>query len=161
MTGSAYSRNDPSISVATVDVLDAFACRHGGSGFSGGSHKIGAMLPAPSVTVPSLAAVVPSSSPRSPASPIGWVCQPYWSAVVLLVDGLGAAALSARAGHARTLAPAMGRADVIHTVFPTTTAAALGSLTTGASPGEHGLVGYTILDPANDRIEERAHRLGS
>jgi alkaline phosphatase len=110
------------------------------------------MLPAPSVTGPSLAAVVPSSlaAIAGGANPFGLPA--VRSAVVLLVDGLGAAALSARAGHARTLAPAMGRADVIHTVFPTTTAAALGSLTTGASPGQHGLVGYTILDPANDRI---------
>jgi hypothetical protein len=70
--------------------------------------------------------------------------------VVVLVDGLGAAALRARAGHARTLTAAAG--ETIDTVFPTTTAAALASLTTGASPGEHGLVGYSVLDAANDRV---------
>lgn len=72
--------------------------------------------------------------------------------VVLLVDGLGAAALKTRAGHARTLAGAMTRRDVIHSGFPTTTAAALASLCTGAAPGRHGLVGYTVLDGAHDRV---------
>ncbi len=73
-------------------------------------------------------------------------------AIVVLVDGLGAAVLSARSGHARTLASLLTKRAVIHSGFPTTTAAALATLTTGASPGEHGLVGYTVLDRANDRI---------
>lgn len=110
------------------------------------------MLPAPSVTGPSLAAVLPSSLAAMAGEPNPLGLPAVRSAIVLLVDGLGAAALSARAGHARTLAPAMGRTDVIHTVFPSTTAAALASLTTGTSPGEHGLVGYTILDPEHDRV---------
>ena len=110
------------------------------------------MLPAPSATAPSLAAVMTSSlaAIRSEANPLG--LPPVRSAIVLLVDGLGASSLAASSGHARTLAPALGRADVIESVFPTTTAAALASLTTGASPGEHGLVGYTIVDPATDRV---------
>jgi predicted AlkP superfamily pyrophosphatase or phosphodiesterase len=73
-------------------------------------------------------------------------------AVVVLVDGMGAAALKARAGHARTLAGGAAAASVIESGFPTTTAAALASLTTGAAPGEHGLVGYSVLDAANDRV---------
>ncbi len=36
--------------------------------------------------------------------------------------------------------------------MPTTTASAIASLTTGALPGQHGLVGYTVLDAAHDRI---------
>jgi hypothetical protein len=70
--------------------------------------------------------------------------------VVVLVDGLGSAALRARAGHARTLSSASG--GTIDTVFPTTTAAALASLATGELPGQHGLVGYSVLDDRNDRI---------
>ncbi|MBB5843264.1 hypothetical protein HD599_001587 [Conyzicola lurida] len=72
--------------------------------------------------------------------------------VVLLVDGLGAAALKARAGHARTLVSLMTPKAVIDSGFPTTTAAALATLTTGTDPGQHGMVGYTVLDPANDRV---------
>lgn len=74
-------------------------------------------------------------------------------AVVVLVDGLGAEPLAASSGHARALAGAMtGKADVIHTGVPTTTAAAIATLTTGAAPGEHGIVGYAALDPAGDRV---------
>ena len=72
--------------------------------------------------------------------------------VVLLVDGLGAAALKARAGHARTLMSYLTGSAVIDSGFPTTTAAALATLTTGTAPGQHGMVGYTVLDPANDRV---------
>ena len=74
------------------------------------------------------------------------------SVVVVLVDGLGSAALRARAGHARALSRRFTRRDVIDSGFPTTTAAAIATLTTGARPGEHGLVGYTVLDRANDRV---------
>lgn len=72
--------------------------------------------------------------------------------MVVLVDGLGAAALKARAGHARTLARTLDAASILESGFPTTTAAALASLTTGTSPGQHGLVGYSVLDAANDRV---------
>jgi len=72
--------------------------------------------------------------------------------VVVLVDGLGAAALKSRAGHARTLAGALTPATTIDSGFPTTTASALATLTTGVLPGQHGLVGYSVLDAANDRV---------
>ena len=73
-------------------------------------------------------------------------------AIVVLVDGLGAAALKARSGHARTLAGAFTASSVIDSGFPTTTASALASLTTGVLPGQHGMVGYSVLDAANDRV---------
>lgn len=73
-------------------------------------------------------------------------------AIVVLVDGLGAAALQSRAGHARTLAGRLGPASIIESGFPTTTAAALASLATGLPAGQHGLVGYSVLDEANDRV---------
>jgi len=73
-------------------------------------------------------------------------------AVVLLVDGLGAHSLKARAGHARTLSSAFSKSAVIQSGFPSTTASAIASLTTGARAGQHGLVGYTALDTVNDRV---------
>jgi len=73
-------------------------------------------------------------------------------AVVLLVDGLGATSLKASAGHARTLAPLLNATTTAVSGFPTTTASALASLTTGVPPGEHGLVGYEVLDAAHDRV---------
>lgn len=65
-------------------------------------------------------------------------------AVVLLVlDGLGWDQLNDHAALAPTLSSMHGQA--IHTVAPTTTATALTSITTGLTPGEHGLVGYRMM----------------
>ncbi len=74
------------------------------------------------------------------------------SAVLVVVDGLGAIPLRAHAGHARTLTAGMSKKDVAGAVFPTTTASALTSLVTGVYPGEHGLVGYRVRDPERDRL---------
>ena len=71
------------------------------------------------------------------------------TAIVLLADGLGTAALKGRAGHARTLMASLASID---SGFPTTTASALATLTTGVRPGQHGMVGYSVLDPATDSI---------
>jgi len=46
----------------------------------------------------------------------------------------------------------MTSSSVIESGFPTTTAAALASLTTGVQPGEHGMVGYAVRDIAHDRV---------
>jgi Type I phosphodiesterase / nucleotide pyrophosphatase len=110
------------------------------------------MLPAPRLDRPSLADVLEScfSAVRSEPNRLG--LPPVTKSVVVLVDGLGAAALKARAGHARTLAGSLTAASVLDSGFPTTTAAALASLTTGVAPGQHGLVGYSVLDAANDRV---------
>lgn len=70
------------------------------------------------------------------------------SVVLVVVDGLGAITLRAHAGHARTLTAGMTKKDVALSVFPSTTAAALTSILTGAWPGEHGLVGYSVRDPS-------------
>lgn len=72
------------------------------------------------------------------------------SVVLVVIDGLGALSLRAHSGHARTLAAAMTRKSVATSVFPSTTAAALTSILTGAWPGEHGLVGYQVRDPERD-----------
>jgi hypothetical protein len=73
-------------------------------------------------------------------------------AVVVLADGLGVSSLRARAGHARFLTGRLGKTDVVDGVFPATTAAGIATLTTGVAPGTHGLVGYKVLDAANDRV---------
>jgi len=61
---------------------------------------------------------------------------------LLVLDGLGWEQLKARAAVAPTLAAMQGSA--ITTVAPSTTATALTSITTGLTPGEHGLVGYRM-----------------
>lgn len=67
------------------------------------------------------------------------------SFVMVVVDGLGHANLGARKGHAPALVRLPRRR--IETVAPSTTAAALTTLTTGALPGRHGLIGYRIRHP--------------
>jgi hypothetical protein len=81
-------------------------------------------------------------------NPLGF--QSVTKAAVLVVDGLGAENLRARAGHARWLNQAWGgRSLIADSGFPSTTASALASLTTGVGPGLHGIVGYTVRDPAS------------
>ena len=67
------------------------------------------------------------------------------SFVVVVVDGLGHANLQARSAHARSISRMPTRR--IETVIPSTTGAALTTLTTGRLPGEHGLIGYRIRHP--------------
>ncbi|MGN7798579.1 alkaline phosphatase family protein [Leifsonia sp. 22587] len=106
------------------------------------------MLPAAFTTRASLATVLPSSLAALRGERNDLDLPRLDHVVVILVDGLGAAALRARSGHARTLAPMLGKATTIDAGFPTTTAAALATLTTGTAPGEHGLVGYRVRDGA-------------
>lgn len=72
------------------------------------------------------------------------------SVVLVVIDGLGAISLRGHSGHARTLTAMMAKKDVARSVFPSTTAAALTSILTGVWPGEHGLVGYRVLDRRRD-----------
>ena len=62
--------------------------------------------------------------------------------VLFVVDGLGWEQLQSRVPLAPTMAAMAG--GPITTVAPTTTATALTSITTGLTPGEHGLIGYRI-----------------
>ena len=74
-----------------------------------------------------------------------WVpnCVAEASKVVLLIlDGLGAEQLAARASVAPTMT-AMAH-STLTSVAPTTTATALTSIVTGRTPAEHGVVGYRV-----------------
>jgi len=110
------------------------------------------MLPALNPDSANLTDVLSSSLQAISGEPNRLNLPPVAHAVVLLVDGLGAHSLKARGGHARTLADAFSKKSVIQSGFPTTTASAITSLTTGARSGEHGLVGYSVLDSANARV---------
>ncbi|MFS4506236.1 alkaline phosphatase family protein [Clavibacter sp. Sh2141] len=110
------------------------------------------MLPAPGSGRMSLTAVMPGCLAALAGEESEAGLPPVDRAVVVLVDGLGSAALRARAGHARHLVQGWRKKDVVDVGFPTTTAASITSLTTGVRAGEHGLVGYSALDPAHDRV---------
>ncbi|MDP2290920.1 MAG: alkaline phosphatase family protein [Actinomycetota bacterium] len=62
--------------------------------------------------------------------------------VLLVLDGLGWEQLQERRHLAPTLASMVG--GPITTVAPSTTGTALTSITTGLTPGEHGVVGYRM-----------------
>lgn len=62
--------------------------------------------------------------------------------VLLVIDGLGWEQLEERRHLAPTLSSLTG--GPITTVAPSTTSTALTSITTGLTPGEHGLLGYRI-----------------
>jgi predicted AlkP superfamily pyrophosphatase or phosphodiesterase len=66
----------------------------------------------------------------------------------LVLDGLGWDQLQAR----RAVAPAMAsmEGDAILTVAPSTTGTAMTSITTGLTPGEHGVIGYRVA--VDDRV---------
>jgi hypothetical protein len=67
---------------------------------------------------------------------------------VLLVDGLGAYQVQAAAPFAPTLARlAAGNARTLTAGFPSTTPVSLVSLGTGAPPGAHGVLGFTVRAP--------------
>lgn len=110
------------------------------------------MLPARISRGPRLADVLQSCLQSVLAEPNALGLPRSSHAIVLLVDGLGASALRSRSGHARFLASRLTKGDVIEGVFPATTAAAIATLTTASAPGEHGMVGYSVLDPDNDRL---------
>ena len=107
-------------------------------------------LPADPPRARSLTGVVPQMSAALDGRS-EWFA-PATSAIVWVLDGLGAHNLAARAGHARFLSQAGSKKDVARTVFPATTAAALTSLLTGTLPGQHGIVGYRARVPGTDLV---------
>lgn len=77
---------------------------------------------------------------------------PARRAVVLLVDGMGSEQLLRRGGHAPFLRGQLASAVGLDCGFPSTTATSMGSFGTGTPPGAHGLVGYEVLVPGEERI---------
>jgi hypothetical protein len=77
---------------------------------------------------------------------------------VLLVDGLGASALSGHATYAPVLTSLAAEAGsrTITSVFPTTTPIALTSLGTGLTPGEHGITGLLMRLPDGTQVNTLA-----
>jgi hypothetical protein len=76
---------------------------------------------------------------------------------VVLADGLGRNLLKQKSAHTPFLRSVMqaGQGQVpvsLDSAFPSTTAASLASFGTGLPPGQHGMVGYDVLDPDQDRV---------
>ena len=88
-----------------------------------------------------------------------WMPDPVRGArvvVLLVVDGLGWHSLGEHAARTPTLSGMVG--GPITTVVPSTTAAALTSITTGLAPAAHGVLGYRIVVD-DDVLDVLGHRL--
>ena len=102
-------------------------------------------LPTPDPDIPHLADVVPSVLAAMGVAGFEVripLARDVAGACVLLVDGLGAELLDTYARDAPVLAGLRGQ--TLQVGFPSTTAAGLAAIGTGARSGEHGLVGYTF-----------------
>lgn len=95
----------------------------------------------------SIAGIVPALVGRAPGQALpAWMPAPVSGArtvVLLVLDGLGWAALAEHPGALTTVAGLEG--GPITTVVPSTTASALTSITTGLSPAQHGVTGFRVL----------------
>jgi Type I phosphodiesterase / nucleotide pyrophosphatase len=90
-------------------------------------------------------AIVPTLLSPNRGAGRDWMPGPVRAAdqvVILVLDGLGWEQFVEHKQHMPTLATFEG--GPITTVAPSTTATALTSITTGLTPGEHGLVGYRM-----------------
>src|SRR3981081_1010969 len=114
----------------------------------------------PTPLVPLYGQAAPSDLPPSllaalglPGHPNPLNIAPVGNACLLLVDGLGWALIRETAKHAPFLAglAAGERGRSISAGFPSSTAVSIASIGTGKTPGEHGIVGYTMSVPGYDR----------
>ncbi|HET7782480.1 MULTISPECIES: alkaline phosphatase family protein [Micrococcaceae] len=76
---------------------------------------------------------------------------------VVVADGLGRNLLKQKSAHTPFLRSVIqaGQGEVpvwLDSAFPSTTAAALACFGTGLPPGQHGMVGYDVLDPEQDKV---------
>lgn len=78
--------------------------------------------------------------------------EPTKRVALILVDGLGWNQLRTHVAHAPFLRSLFEKGQKLGTGFPSTTATSLTSLATGMTPGEHGMVGYDVVDPAKRRV---------
>lgn len=103
---------------------------------------------------PTLAAVMPNSlsAIRGEAGELGLPA--VRGVIVMLVDGLGVAPLTARAGHARRLLSGWDTSSTAFS-FPSTTAAGITQLTTACAAGEHGMVAYEVWDRATGELRNQ------
>jgi predicted AlkP superfamily pyrophosphatase or phosphodiesterase len=107
--------------------------------------------PAPRYGVSSVADLLPDATAalRGGEPRILPLPDPVRAVVVLVVDGLGRRNLDDHLDVAPTLAAVTG--PTLDAPFPTTTATSLTCIGTGRPPGEHGVTGYSIAVPGDDR----------
>lgn len=116
--------------------------------------------PAPCYGTASLSDLLPAVAAGlgvTTAPPTGLNLRPADRICVFLVDGLGWDLLRAHPAEAPYLNSLLGTSlngtgRPLTAGFPSTTATSLASVGTGLPPGMHGLVGYTVRDPAIGKL---------
>ena len=99
----------------------------------------------PDYTGPNVRGIVPALLAPTRSSLPAWfpaVVREARQVVLLVVDGLGWNQIESHRALLPTVTSMSGSA--ITTVAPSTTATALTSITTGLTPGEHGVIGYRV-----------------
>lgn len=82
---------------------------------------------------------------------------PVPRACLLIVDGLGWELLRAHQAAAPFLSELAFNSTPLTCGFPATTVTSLGSLGTGVSPGQHGMLGYRVGIPGENRLLNGLH----
>jgi hypothetical protein len=96
--------------------------------------------------------VLASLDPDSPESANVLGLAPAHRACLLIVDGLGWDLLRDHPAAAPFLSELARDARPITAGFPATTVTSLGSLCTGLPPGQHGILGYQVIVPGENRL---------
>ncbi|MCT9871798.1 alkaline phosphatase family protein [Paenarthrobacter aurescens] len=129
------------------------------SGLPSGTHPTADVPSAPLFGSKSIAEVFTSSAAALgvPGYTNHLQLPPAQRVCVVLADGLGRNLLKQKVSHTPFLRSVLadGQRNVpkwIDSAFPSTTAASLASLGTGLPAGQHGMVGYDVLDPAQDKV---------
>lgn len=121
-----------------------------------GGPTLRAVLPA---AARALGVDLPTGPPPVAVEGIG--LRPTDKICVVLVDGLGLRMLQERGGHAPYLRAGLAASRPLTTGFPATTATSLTMLGTGLVPGQSGILGYTLRDPATGDLVNMLSWAGS
>jgi type I phosphodiesterase/nucleotide pyrophosphatase len=96
--------------------------------------------------------ILASLDPGSPESQNVMGLPSAQRACLLIVDGLGWDLLRAHPAAAPFLSELARDAKPMTAGFPATTVTSLGSLCTGLPPGQHGMLGYQVIIPGENRL---------
>src|SRR5580693_7202300 len=93
-----------------------------------------------------------SLDPEAPESQNVLGLPPAQRACLLIVDGLGWELLRDHPAVAPFLSELARSSKPITAGFPSTTVTSLGSICTGRPPGQHGILGYQVIIPGENRL---------
>ena len=96
--------------------------------------------------------ILASLDPGSPESQNVLGLTPAQRACLLIVDGLGWELLRDHPAAAPFLSELARNSKPITSGFPATTVTSLGSICTGRPPGQHGILGYQVRIPGENRL---------